>query len=57
MASVSGRNLVDAVLSVEHMSFRDRERMQWDGRPHPKRHRCAKVEVSSNHLNREGRPP
>ena len=25
-------------------------RKQWNGRPRPKRHRCAKVEVLSNHL-------
>src|SRR5471032_1306867 len=25
---------------------------QWDGRPHPKRHQCAKVEVSNNHVTR-----
>jgi hypothetical protein len=25
-------------------------RKQWDGRPHPKRHQRAKVDVSSNHL-------
>jgi hypothetical protein len=30
---------------------------QWDGRPHPKRHECAKVEVLINHLNRKGRLP
>ena len=30
---------------------------QWDRRPHPKRHECAKVEVLINHLNRKGRPP
>src|SRR5262245_57193297 len=29
---------------------------QWDGRPHSKRHRCAKVEALINHLNRGERP-
>jgi hypothetical protein len=31
--------------------------MQWNGRPYLHRHQRAKVEVLTNHLNREERPP
>jgi hypothetical protein len=48
----------EGVTTSEAQRFKELERevkgKQWDGRPHPRRHRCAKVEALINHLNREG---
>jgi hypothetical protein len=38
------------------LALQEAHRKQWDGRPHPQRHRCAKVEALLQPLKSRGRP-